>query len=99
MSNVTDFTNATGVHEIIIGLNDATTGWLAGLILLFAFFIFVSMNYTNTRDFGASITTGGFISFIFAVLLWAADLLALYIVVIPLVVFLIGIGVRLIGRK
>jgi hypothetical protein len=101
MSNYTasDFGLETNVFGIISGINELTNGWFAALLLIFTFFIMISMNYSNTRDLGASLITSSFITFVVSVLLWAIDMISLYVVVLPLV-FLVGaVLMRLIANK
>jgi uncharacterized membrane protein YhaH (DUF805 family) len=101
MSNYTytDFGREVDFAGIFTGLNELSGGWLAGLFLIFLFFIVISINYQRTNDLGASVITSSFIGFIVAVLFWTADMLDLTYVVVFLVFVIISAGARYLANK
>lgn len=93
MSNVTIDT-AVNLAEVIIGVNTDTQGWLVGMILIFMWIVMLSVSMALKYDFARSIIITSFLTFIFASMFWALGELSMVWAVLPLVVLIIGIGVR-----
>jgi hypothetical protein len=95
MTNYTsaDFGKATNILEQVVGINELSNGWFAGLLIIFLFLIILGITYTFTGDLLRSFTTSSFIVFIIGILLWAIELISLFYVIIPLVFLILGIMV------
>lgn len=101
MTNYTydDFGKEYDIAGIVTGLNELTGGWLTGLLLIFLFFIIISVNYQNTRDLGASVVTSSFVVFIISSLMWSFGMIGLVYVIVPLTLLLMSVGMRFYGGR
>ena len=96
MTNIT-IDQATGIHEVIIALNNETSGWLIGLLLLMIWIVMLNVVMFMGRRFEDAMIYSSLIATILASLLWAADLLSMTFVLLPLVLLVIGIGIKKFG--
>ena len=93
--NLSFIENVTGITQIYTGINDQSSGWLSGMILITLMFImmvvFIQSNY-NPKDayFGTM-----FIVSLVAILMWAMGSLGEWVMPICLVLFLIGAIIKM----
>ena len=91
-----NFDNITGVHQVFLGINNATNGYLALFLMLGVFIItFIALKrYDNETAFMlSSLTTS-----LFGGLLWGAGMINYGYILIPLIILIVSIFMKVISR-
>ena len=95
---ITDnFDNMTGLHTIVIAINEASYGYFAIFLLLALFVIsFIALKrYDNYSAFvGASFTTT-----VSSILLWGGGLLKYEYALVPLIMLVIGVIMVIVNKN
>lgn len=93
--NLSFMDNTTNIAQIAVGVNDASNGWLFGLVLL----ILWVLMYMVFKDYETkSMMTGiNFLTSLLAGVLFAAGLLPWWALTIPTIAFFISLVILLWG--
>lgn len=84
MYNLTNITTSNNYYEILVATNDMTGGWI-GLFWLVSLFVVMFVVFKRReQDTLAVLLTDSVITSIIGVLLWAMNLLAWYVLIIPI---------------
>lgn len=92
-----NFSKETNFADIFLGINQLSGGLFFGLLLVFLFFIILIFNYVNTREWNNSVIVSSFICFVVGVLGWIAGLIGMTWIIVLLVMFIISLGIKIIG--
>ena len=87
---------SNNILSIFIGVNDASGGWLAGLLLGVLFFIIMSgvMTFTGL-EFQKALIMSSFVMVILSFLFWSIELVGLWLGFVFLALLIINIGIQL----
>jgi len=71
-----NFNATTGLSGMFNYLNAVTNSWFSNLFLISIYIIFATGFYFAKRDFGGSLTIGGFATFIIGLLFWVGGVIS-----------------------
>lgn len=92
----TDVLMSNNILDILIGINEASGGWLGGLLLAVLFFIILSSVMTFTMmSFNKALILTSFLLTIISMLMWSINLISLVFAFLPVILLIISIGILL----
>lgn len=87
---------SNNILSIFVGINDASSGWLGGLLLAVLFFIIMSGTMTFTAlEFQKALIISSFIMTIISFLFWSIELVELWLGFIFFAILIFSIGIQL----
>lgn len=92
--NVTFLNTGTGMMSVVEGVNDMTGGLYVTLMITAIFFVMFLAMKSKGFDTAATFLTSSFVVSIISVVLFAAGLIGVEILAVPLVLLLVAIFIQ-----
>lgn len=91
--NMSFVENATGLFTLVEGVNEATGGWLIGLLLLISWVLMI-MVFQNKADTEGLLIGSSFVMAIVSGLVFFAGLIPGWVLVLPVLGIIVGLGFK-----
>lgn len=90
-----EFVRSSSISDIVINLNAASGGWFGGLLLLFVWFLVLSITNNLGFRFSESFVSASFIATILGVLMFSFEIITMTFLLPPIILLVIGLAILL----
>lgn len=90
-----EFVRSNNIADILINLNSASSGWFGGLLLLFVWFLVLSITNNLGFKFSESFVSASFIATILGVLMFSFEIISMTFLLPPIIFLVVGLAILL----